>query len=80
MEQRQWNPLADVASVLGSVARLLPPLPKPPEQPTPSELPTPLAPQVTSPYVDIRDPAMVSQMRNEQIRQAEQGLVVFKYE
>jgi len=76
MEQKQWNPLADIASVLGSIARILPPLPKPPE------LPTPPAPQVTSPYtyVDVRDPLMVKQMENEQKRLEEQGLIPFVYE
>jgi len=80
MEQKKWNPLADIASVLGSIARKLPPLPTPPELPKPPEQPTPLAPQVTSHYVDIRDPLLVNQMKNEQKGRAERGLVPFVYE
>ncbi|MBA7606593.1 hypothetical protein ES703_13743 [subsurface metagenome] len=87
MEEKKWNPLADIASVLGSIAQKLPPLPKPPELPRSpsSSVPEPRASArkeraARGRYVDLRDPLMVNQMEYEQKRQAEQGLVVFTYE
>ena len=78
MEQKQWNPLADIASILGSFARLLPPLPTPPASHVPE--PGAGATGMGSTYSDVRDIVSNRQMKEEQKRQAEQGLVVFKYE
>jgi len=87
MEEKKWNPLADIASVLGSIAQKLPPLPKPPELP---RSPSPSVPEpgasatkrraTRGGYVDLRDPLMIHQMEEEQKRRAEQGLVTFIYE
>ena len=78
MEQKQWNPLADIASILGSIAQLLPPLPTPLSSPV-SE-PRAAATGMGSTYSDVRDIVSTRQMKEEQKRQAEQGLVVFTYE
>ena len=79
MEQKQWNPLVDIASVLGSIARLLPPLPTLPELPrAPQSYHVP-EPKL-GPKADVTDILSTNQMKEEQKRQAEQGLVVFKYE
>ena len=85
MASKQFNPLADIASILGSFAQLLPKIPIiPPEEDLivpPSSLPQDVlyAPKPTY-FVDISDKLINSQMEAWQKEQAAKGLVVFKYE
>lgn len=78
MEQKQWNPLVDIASVLGSIAQLLPPLPTPPSPRVPE--PKAAATGTRSTYSDVRDILSTNQMKEQEKRRAEQGLVEFIYE
>ncbi|GAI55442.1 unnamed protein product [marine sediment metagenome] len=86
MPNKPFNPLADIASILGSIAQRLPDLPKLPELPTSAERPSPpqtyhaSEPNPVGPRVDVLDPLMIEQMETEQKRQAKQGLVPFIYE
>ena len=80
-----FNPLAVVASILGSIAKALPPLPPPP-------FPLPKPPAVESPsgevkapiyahdYVDITDPLAERQMERYRAEQAAKGIILLNYE
>ncbi|MBU2535853.1 MAG: hypothetical protein KKD83_06790 [Chloroflexi bacterium] len=80
-----FNPLQDLATFLGGIAKALPPLPPPP-------FPLPKLPAVESPsgevkdhgyahsYVDITDPLAERQMERHRAEQAARGLIVLNYE
>jgi hypothetical protein len=83
---REFNPLADIASILGSVAKVLPPLPAPPPFPLPQppEVPKPrTAESSSSPsvgYVDVNDGLIKASTEKFRAEQKEKGLVPFYYE
>ena len=80
-----FNPLQDLASILGSFAKALPPLPAPP-------FPLPKPPAVESSsgkveapiyahnYVDITDSLAERQMEEHRAAQAAKGIILFHYE
>ena len=76
-----FNPLQDLASILGSFAKALPPLPAPP-------FPLPKPPAVESPsgkveahsYVDVTDPLIEASMERHREEQAAKGIILFHYE
>ena len=83
---REFNPLADLASILGSIAKALPPLPAlppfplppPPEVPKPGTAESSSSPSVD--YVDVSDGLMKASTENYRAEQKERGLVLFHYE
>ena len=80
----EFNPLQDLASILGSFAKVLPPLPPPPPPPFPLTTPPP----VESPsglaepsgLVDTRDPLVEAGMENYRAEQAARGIKVLHFE
>jgi len=74
-----FNPLQDLASILGNFAKVLPPLPAPP-------FPLPKPPTVepsgghSNGYVDITDPLMEASMKKHREEQAAKGIILFHYE
>ncbi|GAI72207.1 unnamed protein product [marine sediment metagenome] len=74
-----FNPLGDLAAILVSFAKKLPPLPPPP-------FPLPKPPEVESPsspsggYVDVRDEIVERQMEKHRAEQKAKGLIVLNYE
>ena len=76
-----FNPLQDLAAILGSFAKVLPPLPSPP-----FPLSKPPAPEIepsgghSNGYVDITDPLMEASMERHRAEQAAKGIIVMHYE
>ncbi len=74
-----FNPLQDLASILGNFAKALPPLPAPP-------FPLPKPPTVESSsspsgdYVNITDPLVERQMEKHRAEQRAKGIIVMNYE
>ena len=76
-----FNPLQDLATFLGSLAKALPPLPPPP-------FPLPKPPTVESPsglaepsgLVDTRDPLVEAGMERYRAEQEARGIIVLHYE
>ena len=74
-----FNPLADIASILSSFAKALPPLPPPP-------FPLPKPPTIESSsgplggYVDVNDGLIKAAMEKHRAEQKAKGLVPFYYE
>ena len=83
--QKGFNPLAVFASILGSIASVLPPLPPPPSFPPPPS-PEPKLPQATPPrnpainYVDVEDSLVKASTEHFRAEQKAKGLVPFVYE
>lgn len=86
-----FNPLQDLASILGSLAKLLPPLPSPPFPLSQSPMVEPPGGVVESPsapsdgaeshsYVDITDSLMEAVTESQRAAQEAKGLVIFNYE
>jgi len=71
----EFNPLRDLATFLGNIARGLPPLPPPPFQ-----LPKPPEVESSSKYVDVTDVIVERQMEKHRAAQAARGLIVLDYE
>ena len=72
----EFNPLADLASILGSIAKALPPLPALPSFPSPKS-PEGVA---TPSFVDINDGLIKAAMEKHRAEQKAKGLVPFYYE
>ncbi len=80
-----FNPLQDIATFLGNIAKALPtlpaptfPLPKPPAVESPSgEVKAPI---YAHDYVDITDPLAERQMERYRAEQAAKGIIVLNYE
>ncbi len=76
-----FNPLQDLASILGNFAKALLPLPAPP-----FPLPKLSAPEVESSsspsgdYVNITDPLVERQMEEHRAEQAAKGIILLNYE
>ncbi|MBL7126142.1 MAG: hypothetical protein ISS58_02890 [Dehalococcoidales bacterium] len=80
-----FNPLQDIATFLGNIAKALPTLPAPPfPLPKPPEVESPSgkveAPIYAHDYVDITDPLMEASMKRHREEQAAKGLIVLNYE
>lgn len=73
MEQNQFNPLADIADILGSIARnLFPPVPSQPRsQPTAKQ---------SDHWADVRDELMVKSMKSDAEERKRRGLMPLVYE
>ena len=72
MEQNQFNPLADIADILGSIARNLSPLPgQPRSQPTD---------EPSGHWADVRDELMVRSMKSDAEERKRRGLMPLVYE
>ena len=82
---REFNPLADLASILGSVASVLPPLPALPPFPL-SQSPEVKPPKIeplsarSDNYGDINDGLLQASTEHFRAEQREKGLVPFYYE
>ena len=80
-----FNPLADIASILGSIAKALPTLPAPPPFPLPPS-PEVEPPKIEPPsarsdgYVDVEDGVIKASMEKHRAGQAAKGLIPFYYE
>lgn len=70
-----FNPLQDLATFLGNIAKGLPSLPPPPFQ-----LPKPPEVKSSSSYVDVTDVIVERQMGKHRAEQAAKGLIVMHYE
>ena len=83
---REFNPLADIASILGSIAQALPPLPALPPFPLPQPPEVPKPPAVESSirpshgYVDVNDGLIKVSTEKFREEQKKRGLVPFCYE
>ena len=79
--QRGFNPLADIAAFLGSIASALPPLPLPPS-PQPPEVSKPRTetPSNSISYVDVNDGLLKASTERFRAEQKAKGLVPFYYE
>lgn len=76
-----FNPLLDIATFLGNIAKALPKLPPPPS------FPPPKSPEIKPPkvepsggYVDVTDGLLESSIERYRAEQKAKGLVVFHYE
>ena len=67
----------DLASILGNLAKVLPPLP-----PLPFQLPKPPAPkgEPSGGFVDVRDEVTVKQMEKYRAAQEAKGIITLHYE
>lgn len=70
----EFNPLADIAAFLGSVAKALPPFPLP-KPPTVESSSSP-----SGGYVDITDPVVERQLERHRAGQRAKGIILFHYE
>ena len=82
---KEFNPLVDIASVLVSIAKVLPPLPALPPLPLPppSEVSKPRAESPGSPsagFVGVNDGLLQASTEHFRAEQAAKGLVPFYYE
>ena len=83
--QGEINPLADIAAILGKIAKALPPLPPPPPFPT-SQSPKVESPQVkplgarSDNYGDVNDGLLQASTEKHRAEQRARGLVPFYYE
>lgn len=76
-----FNPLKDLATFLGSLAEVLPPLPLPP-------FPLPKSPPVESPggaaepssFLDTRDPLIEAGMERYRAEQEARGIILLRFE
>lgn len=77
-----FNPLQDLAAILGSFAKALPPLPAPPfplpKPPTSGKVESPSSP--SGGYVDITDEVAERQMERHRAEQEARGIITFHYE
>jgi len=74
--QKGFNPLADIAAFLGSIASALPPLPQPPDVSKPRTE----TPSNSISYVDINDGLIKAGMEKHRAEQKAKGLVPLYYE
>lgn len=77
---REFNPLADIASILGSIAKVLPPLPALPPFPLPKPPEVESSSSPSGSYADVNDGLIKASTEKFRAEQKAKGLVPFHYE